>query len=159
MNGIKKIDEHISMILLALLMIIGFLQVLFRYAFNLPLDWTEESSRYIMVVLVYLSAEVTVREQKMLRVEIIDLFVKDKAKVVLNTIVQLLSGLFIFYIAYLTTFQVKNAMKVDQLSPAMAIPMALLYVIEGILFFLMGIMFVFVFIRNIKSLLNKKEEN
>ena len=158
MKRIKKIDEVISITLLFLLMFIGFLQVLFRFVLNLPLDWTEESSRYILIILVYLSAVVTVREEKMLRVEIIDLFVKGKAKLMLGTVIQLLSGLFVFYIAYQTTFQVKNAVRVNQLSPAMAIPMATLYIVEGILFFLMGIMFMIVFIKNLKTVVAPQKE-
>ncbi len=60
MNWIEKLDRHFEEILAASLLgiitCLLFLQVVFRYFINLPLDWTEELARYLFVDFVYISA-------------------------------------------------------------------------------------------------------
>ena len=49
-----------------------FLQMLFRFVFNLPLAWTEELSRYVFIILTYCGASTAVLDNAHVRVELID---------------------------------------------------------------------------------------
>lgn len=141
MRFLKKIDELVSIVLLAGLTLFAFMQVLFRFALDLPLDWSEEFIRYILIVLIYLSTVITVREGTMIRVELVDLIIKGKAKKVLDLVINIVSMAFMIFLSYQTTFLVRNAFSVNQTSPAMEIPLGIMYGIEGAMFALMALMF------------------
>lgn len=142
MKFLKKSDEFIAIALLAGLTVFAFVQVLFRFVFNLPLDWSEELIRYILIVLIYLSAAITVREDKMIKVELIDFIIKGKKRKVLELVINVFSMAFMIFLSYQTTFLVRNAISVNQTSPSLQIPLSIMYGIEGVMFVLMALMFV-----------------
>lgn len=135
-----KLDEAIAVYFLVQMTIVALLQICFRFA-NKPLDWSEELIRYSLVALIYISTVIVIKEDKMIRVEIVDLLVKGKVKQVLDLLIRFISGGFTFYIAYLATFLVKNAERVNQVTPSLQIPFTMLYGMESLAFFLMGFMF------------------
>ena len=47
-----------------------FLQMLFRFVFNLPLAWTKELSRYVFIILTYCGASAAVLDNAHVRVEL-----------------------------------------------------------------------------------------
>lgn len=142
MNLIKNIDKALSVALLVGLTLLGFIQVIFRFVFNLPLDWSEEFIRYILIVLIYLSTVITVREGNMIRIELIDLILKGKPKQILDIIIDFVCFVFLLYISYLCIFLVKNAIFVNQTSPALNFPLSIMYAMESLMFLLMALMFV-----------------
>ncbi len=46
--------RHLGGILLLIMTVIVVIQVLFRYVLNIPLSWTDESSRFLMIYMTYL---------------------------------------------------------------------------------------------------------
>jgi len=46
--------RHVGGILLLIMTVIVVAQVLFRYVLNIPLSWTDESSRFLMIYMTYL---------------------------------------------------------------------------------------------------------
>jgi len=65
----NNFEEYIGAILLIIIVILGFLQVLLRYVFNLPLAWTEESMVFLFVWFVYFGASACTKRNKHLRIE------------------------------------------------------------------------------------------
>jgi TRAP-type C4-dicarboxylate transport system permease small subunit len=53
---IKSVVENISALLYGLMIVVVFIQVVFRYVFNSPLTMSEEISRYIFIWLVMLGS-------------------------------------------------------------------------------------------------------
>lgn len=51
---ISKVLRHVAGILLLIMTGIVVAQVLFRYVLNIPLSWTDESSRFLMIYMTYL---------------------------------------------------------------------------------------------------------
>lgn len=152
MKILKNIDIYLSCVLLVALTIVAFLQVLFRYVFNFSLSWTEELVRDFVITLIYLSAVYSIRTRSSIRVEIIDFIIKGKAKIILNMVIDLASSGVMLYMSYLSTFLVRNAVAVNQRSAAMNIPMGVMYSIECVCFFLMGVAFLIVLVGDAKKL-------
>lgn len=152
MKILKNIDIYLSCILLVALTIVAFLQVLFRYVFNFSLSWTEELVRDFVITLIYMSAVYSIRTRSSIRVEIIDFIIKGKAKIILNMVIDLASSAVMVYMSYLSTFLVRNAVAVNQRSAAMNIPMGVMYSIECVCFFLMGVAFLIVLVGDAKKL-------
>lgn len=80
-----------SIALLAGLALILFLQVLFHFIFNYPLDWSEKLIRYILIGLIYLFAVVMVKENKML----FTLFTDDMIGNISNFVSNIMSELYV----------------------------------------------------------------
>ena len=139
---LKRLDEKISVLLLVILSVITFLQVLFRFVFNLPLDWSEEFSRFTYIIMVYLSASLAAKDNSMIKIEVLELLIGEKARMVRDRFVDLICAAFSFYIAYQTIFMIKNAYFVDQISPALEIPMSVMYALELIMFVLLGVRYI-----------------
>ncbi|MGF1734974.1 TRAP transporter small permease [Photobacterium satsumensis] len=51
---LSRLLRHVAGILLLLMTAIVVAQVLFRYVLNIPLSWTDESSRFLMIYMTYL---------------------------------------------------------------------------------------------------------
>jgi len=51
---LSKFLRHLAGILLLVMTVIVVAQVLFRYILNIPLSWTDESSRFLMIYMTYL---------------------------------------------------------------------------------------------------------
>ncbi|WEM45269.1 TRAP transporter small permease (plasmid) [Photobacterium sp. DA100] len=51
---LSRLLRHVAGILLLLMTAIVVAQVLFRYVFNIPLSWTDETSRFLMIYMTYL---------------------------------------------------------------------------------------------------------
>ena len=81
---------------------------------SLPLAWTEELSRYLFILLVYVGASAAAGEGKHVRVEIIDSVLPAKATKALNIIVQLLCALISLVIAFNLKDMILNANRMNQ---------------------------------------------
>lgn len=51
---VSRVLRHVAGILLLVMTVIVVAQVLCRYVFNMPLSWTDESSRFMMIYMTYL---------------------------------------------------------------------------------------------------------
>lgn len=140
MRYINQINEHfeeyLSIFLLCVLVLLGFLQVLFRFCFNFSLDWTEEMSRYIFIGLVYVAASLGVKKRRHVRVEIIDMVLNATLLHYLNIILNVIWMLFSILIA-VEGYNVAMG-EITQLSPALGVSMAVFYAIIPCTFMLMA---------------------
>ena len=164
-RGRKKIELDLlfGVLLLALLVCVTFLQVLFRFVFNLPLAWSEELSRFSYIFMVGLAASVAIRERSMLRIELFrSLLPKPNkhpgdsgrpfaarlvktpqalgaAHIFLEKLPELIGLLFTLFVAVYTLYPLVNAFRVGQLSPALRLPVGILYAVQAALYLLMSI--------------------
>lgn len=51
---LAKVLRHVAGILLLVMTVMVVAQVLFRYVFNVPLSWTDEAARFLMIYMTYL---------------------------------------------------------------------------------------------------------
>ncbi|WP_434310097.1 TRAP transporter small permease [Hominifimenecus sp. rT4P-3] len=132
----QYLEEGICVILLISLTVVMMLQVVLRYFFQAPLVWPEEFCRYCFVASAFISLGYCFRTNCMLRV---DMLVKRVPKVIgigLEVFARVMSIAFCA-IMIEPAFQVaKNAAEIHQASPAMKLPMWILYGIAPIGFVL-----------------------
>ncbi|GBF10656.1 TRAP transporter small permease [Tepidibacillus sp. HK-1] len=142
MSILKKIDryfeESIVVVLFSLMVILTFVQVLSRFVFHLSLGWSEEISRYLFVWLVYISAAMAAKHRRHIRVEIIDqLFPRAVSKWfgLLSDLLWIAFSLLVAYYGYNLVVLISGH---GQLSPAVQLPMGLVYIIIPFGFFLIA---------------------
>lgn len=138
----KPIEFYLITVLFSILILVCFLQVLFRFILNLPLAWTEELSRYVFILMVYLGASAAALEGKHVRVELIDSILPAHIARGLSVVVQMLCAAISLVIAFNIKGMILNSYKAQQLSSALRLPMAAMYAMVGVMFCIIAIRFI-----------------
>lgn len=133
-----NLEEYLLTFALGSMVVYIFMQILFRYVFNLPLAWTEELARFTFVWLIYLGASLAVKKQRHLRVDAA-LFLFPKA---IRPYIRLVGDLLFLLFAVILTKETATLTYTvtfirRQVSPAMQIPMGLAYLAIPLSFGLM----------------------
>jgi len=113
-------------VMLGIMFIIVFLNVIFRYGFNTGLTWSEELTRYVFVWLIFIGSIVALKDDNHLKVTMVVEKLPAKLQKITAVVVELL-------LLYLVWLIFDGGLKMTQLntaniSPALGIPMSLLYV-------------------------------
>ena len=131
MSILKFLDDKLEMSICVLLMsalalILG-TQVFMRYVMHASLGWSEELSRYIFVWLVFMGISYGARMMRHIKIDA-GLYCFPKAlRPYVVILGELLFLAFALTVIYLDWQLVKKQMMIGQLSPAMRIPMWLVY--------------------------------
>ncbi|GAB3518432.1 TRAP transporter small permease [Photobacterium alginatilyticum] len=136
---LDNIEEYISTFLFIMLIILCFLQILFRFVFNFSLSWTEELSRYVFIALVYFSASLAVVRGAHVRVEVIDGVVKGRNKKVLDSIIDLSFAGFMAWVGYYGLELSVDALALEQTTPALEWQVGWIYAIIPFTFYLIAL--------------------
>lgn len=137
----KDLEYYLIAIVFGVLIIVCFLQVLFRMVLNLPLAWTEELSRYTFILLVYLGASSAAKKGSHVRVELIDNFLPEKIRRWFSVVVQILCAAISMVITVNLKDLIVNALRANQLSAALRMPMAAMYIMVACMFTLIAVRF------------------
>lgn len=124
-RGIQNGILILTTIILAFMIAIIFLQVITRYVFFYSLPWSEELSRYLFVWMIFLGGNLAVRDNLQIRIDVLDHYVHGNGKKILRIFQHLCSFIIAMILIYSSFKMVKNGFR--QTSPAMQIPMALVY--------------------------------
>lgn len=135
----NNIEEYVSILLFSSLIILCFLQILFRFVFNFSLSWTEELSRYVFIALVYISASLAVMRGAHVRVEVIDNYIKGANKRILDTIIDLSFAIFMIYIGYYGIEITIETLDVEQTTPALGWSSGWVYAVVPFSFYLIAL--------------------
>ncbi|MBP1156737.1 MULTISPECIES: TRAP transporter small permease [unclassified Paenibacillus] len=131
MNWVDKINRHFEEILVASLLgvitCLLFLQVVFRYAVNLPLDWTEEMARYLFIAFTFLSASLGVKVNRHLRVDLLMALIPDSSKKVVQIIRDFIWFLFAVVMVKIGFDVALMNWVADQRSPSLQMNMGYVY--------------------------------
>ncbi len=118
--------KYIVSIMLAVLAILVVLQVTTRFVINVPLAWTEEIARYLMIYVVFLGSGLAMRYNQHIAIDfLIDVMKNVKNKARLQTVVLLISAVFCLLLAYYGTQL--TFIVVDQSTPTLGYSMSWAY--------------------------------
>lgn len=130
MKILKWLDQHIEELLLILfstiMVVVIFLQVVMRQ-FGNSLSWSEELARYSFIWLVYIGISYGVKKDRHIKVDIALLLFKEKGKIILTIIANLLFIVFAIFVIYYGFIIANQILDFGQKSPANQIPMGLVY--------------------------------
>ena len=122
----EDFEETLLMILLVAITVVMMLQVIMRRFFG-ALDWPEEFCRFCFVYSGFLSMGYCVRRGKMLKVDILLGTFPKAVQRVIEWASDLVTLLFFAYITYYSYFSVMQQVKKGAKSPAMEIPMWIVF--------------------------------
>ncbi|MBM4761361.1 TRAP transporter small permease [Bacillus sp. B15-48] len=126
-NLLNTCIKWILFILFFVLVVVVFLQVLFRFVFEQPLAWTEELSRYLLVWLTFLGAGYGMSIKAHPSVEILYEKAGPALKKVLSVVTTVLIIFFFWQVIVNSLEFIGKSM--TQTSPVLRLPMGLIYTV------------------------------
>lgn len=121
------LEENLLCGILALMVVIIFVQVVMRYVFSNSLSWSEELARYLFIWLTWLGTGYAFRNNHHLRIEFLVDRLPERVRYFLEFLILSLwlgFSVFLVYKGWIVTSLIWTR---GQLSAAMQIPMALAY--------------------------------
>jgi TRAP-type C4-dicarboxylate transport system permease small subunit len=152
-NGLNEVVKYLAAVLLASMTIIVFLQVLFRYVLNHPLDWSEELGSFAFVWASLLGASIGLKRRENPRLDlIVNLFPRKMQR----TIEELYNLAILFLLAVLFIYGARLTLSMkSQLTAALEYSVSFVYAVLPIS---AAIMFIHLAIQTVGLFLNKNEE-
>ena len=140
-KAISWLDEHFEEALLVVLLVIisciSLIQVIIRNVPFIPtLKWAEEFCRFAWIWSVFLSLPYTIKKGNMLRVAILLDLLPEKVKKIVNLLVDLIVTAVMGFLCWNSIPVITKIKTSAELSPAMAWPMWIIYIIIFVGFFL-----------------------
>ena len=132
----RNLEENIMVALLVLLSFVMLLQVIMRYVFSHSLPWPEEFTRYCFVGMAAMSFSYSIRKRIILRIDIVVQIFPKFLQNIMEMIVYFVTLLFFGYVFYHSIFVVIRIKASGQVSPALGIPMYILFIVLSSGFFL-----------------------
>lgn len=130
LKAINRSIKVICIILLAIMAILTFVQVIFRYIIQSSLSWSEELITYMFIWLTFLAATIAVKEDRHLRITMfVDIFKNNRQ---ISKIFKIIADL--LCMGYMCVLLIKGinaageSFRIGQVSSSMEfIPMGFLY--------------------------------
>lgn len=123
---INKLEEWIIVIALAGMTIMAVIQVVVRYVLEIPFMGPDEFSRMFQIILTYIGCAIAVREGSQISIDIMNhIFKKPGTQKIINIIVNLVGILFTIVFIYFFYGLFSYAMKSQQASEYLRIPLAI----------------------------------
>lgn len=132
MKVLKWLDESLEETILVVLLLIMSLamgaQIVARYIFNSPLSWSEELARFLFVWSGFLSISYCFKKQISIKIEQLVSLLPKKIAAVFKIIEKATMLAFYIYMVPFAWTYFNNAIASGQLSPAMQLPMYIIYI-------------------------------
>jgi len=123
----ERLEEIVLVAMLAVMVILVFLQVVMRYLFDASLSWSEEVSRYLFLWIIWMGAGLATKKNSHICLDFVTkrLPLKgQRAADFLKGIIWLAFAVFLAYISWKLTYLLFAR---NQLSAALRIPMGFAY--------------------------------
>ena len=127
MKTLIKGEEIFLQIALLVMSVLAFAQVITRYVFAIPTVWIEETTRYFMVWLIFISMATAAASKAHLGVDIMGLIAPPKVQKWIAICMQAIQVLFGLVFIGLTWQVVAFQFELGQKSPALQIPMGVVF--------------------------------
>lgn len=131
MKIIKFLDDYFEMsvciVLMSAMTLILAVQVFMRYVMQASLTWSEELARYIFVWLIYMGISYGAKIMKHIRIEAAVLLLPQKGQRYVEIVGDVLFLGFALFIVYTSWGIVQKQLMLGQTSPAIQMPMWMLY--------------------------------
>ncbi|WP_216829146.1 TRAP transporter small permease [Alkalihalobacterium elongatum] len=158
---VRWLNEHLEEVFLVIfsmiMVVVIAMQVFMRYIMEASLAWSEELARYCFIWLVYLGISYGVKKQRHIKVDVMLLLLRDKGKIILNIVANLLFLGFALFVVYYGYDVASRLLAWGQRSPALQLPMGLVYMATPIGMGLTIIRLIQQLIKQFKTLLGKDE--
>ncbi len=141
---LDRIESFAMIVLMLVATCVAILQVIARYVFNNSLYWSEETVLYALIMMSFLTCSMGVRYAAHICVEVLPLLVGPRLARVLLYLANILGLMFAGVLLYYGGRLAINTLNMNQLSPAMRIPVGYIYMVIPISGGCMGLRYLWI---------------
>ena len=145
-NKVQCFSKHLIAVCMVVMMTVIFVQTMTRYVVFYSIPWSEELSRYLYVTLTLMGVNLAVTSKQLVRIDIIDNFVKGNTLNVIRCALAFVITVIFFY----SSFGMIDVSQYQH-SPALGISMQIMYVILGIGFLMSAVACLFELVDALKD--------
>ncbi|RBW70073.1 TRAP transporter small permease [Bacillus taeanensis] len=150
-DWVYSIEKVFSIVLSSLMLISLFAGVVFRYVFNSPLIWSDETAIFSLIWLTFIGGSMGIKRQESAAVSLFMDKLKGKVKTILMAVSLLAVILFVSLILYLSIKWLSAPTILIQQSNSMKMPMIIAYLSVPVSFVFILIHSLNLFILNFRS--------
>lgn len=154
-NFLSDFEFRFSYVLVVLLTVILFIQIVNRYVFSFTLFWLEEIARISFVWLIYFCVASAARENRHIRIGLIDMFLPKSAIRIVNFIADGIVICFSLIIAWFSLVLIQTTIDFDEKTAVTEFPMWIIYSVLPFCFTLIAVRMLNY---NIRDLLGKPQK-
>lgn len=123
----SNFEGYCCALMIGVMSIVVFLQVFFRFVIKSSLPWSEELARYLQVYITFFGTAYGIKAGAHLGIEAFTLLLPKAGRKALNILVQVCSLVICVLIMKFSIDIVASQMASGQVSPAMRVPMWMIY--------------------------------
>lgn len=128
MNRIIKGEAAFLQLALIIMSVLAFTQVITRYVLQIPTVWIEETTRYLMIWMIFIGMAIAVPRKAHLGVELVEYFCPPSVVKIVSILLDAIMLVFGVVFSGLTWKVVAFQLEMGQKSPAMQIPMFIVFI-------------------------------
>lgn len=126
-NVVERYEKEFITWLMIIMSALIFLQVIMRYVFNNSLSWSEELTVFISTYMIWVAGSFAIKKDAHLRITLFIDMLGEKSRVIAYILIDVIWLLFSFYMIYLGEKMVRMSFINKRISPAMQVPMWIIY--------------------------------
>ena len=146
-----NIDTIIACVVLAVLVVLTFAGVIFRYVMSQPFTWLEEVQTSCMVWIVFAAAGPAFRAGNQVAIEMVYDMFPNVGKKVLNIFISVVVVVVLAYLFYQSIGFINIFVQSGRSTPMLKIPYAFIYGIAPVSYVLMIVSYFYALIKGVKS--------
>lgn len=159
LKNLDRIEEFFISVTLLFVTLLLFINVFTRYCFGYSIKWAEELTRYLLIWVTFIGSSVCVRKQKHVGIDVLLTKCPIGMRWIIKLIIAIIGLLFSIVLTVYGWEITSSVILSKQLSPAMMLPMYLVYISIPIGGFLMFIKYFQIILAYLKNVMQKEKEN
>jgi TRAP-type C4-dicarboxylate transport system permease small subunit len=128
-EGLTAVLEYLSMACIAIMTVLVIAQVVLRYVFNDPLDWSEEMARILFIYLAFIGIGAAYGRRRHMAIDALVILLPARMKRTVEFVVVGIASAFLVAVIMLTVRSMAELHRMDVTTPALEYPMPFVYLI------------------------------
>jgi TRAP-type C4-dicarboxylate transport system permease small subunit len=128
-EGLTAVLEYLSMVCVAVMTTLVIAQVVLRYVFNDPLDWSEELARIMFIYLAFVGIGAAYGRRRHMFIDALVTLFPSRMKRVVEFSVVGTASVFLLAVILITARSMVELHRMDITTPALDYPMAFVYLV------------------------------
>lgn len=128
-EGLTAALEYLSMAGVTAMALLVIAQVVMRYVFNDPLEWSEEMARLVFISLAFIGIGAAYGRRRHMFIDALTILLPEKTKRVVEVAVVVIATAFLIAVIFISAQSIMDLHRMDVTTPALELPMAYVYLV------------------------------
>lgn len=148
-KGTELIEKTVVILAILLMMLNSTTNAIGRYGFGKSLFFSEELNQFLIVAVTFVGFAYAVRKGRNIRMTALYDTFPPRVKKAVMTLITLTTGLLLAFLAYESVFYVLEIKAINRLSPALQMPVYLIYSVIPVGLAMASLQFIIAFLMNL----------